>query len=299
MTYQPRTAPILFAGHPQGLRLVINGPQGRIVNREVRVGETIDVVPGLALGVDAFWLRAIQEDRPFIVPPPQRDRAAGESFAMIRLEVATGAHVQTRWLRFNAYALPSEQYAYPGRLVYLPERFQLPDGSVVEVLFSRVAHPLPAPIALSEFELDTHLGGYSGSPSTIRNYVSRLRFQDQGEWTEPVAIAVNQPTHFGGYWYFQSMWDRPPPNSPEGGMNYTGLGVGNRRGVYVQLFGCCLSVAGMIFAFYIKPVVQRRSREQSMARVTAAHDSPDEFGSAPAAVEALGVSYTVSTGSLS
>ena len=46
-------------------------------------------------------------------------------------------------------------------------------------------------------------------------------------------------------------------------MNYTGLGVGNRNGVYTQLAGCCLSVIGMVFAFYIKPILKRRRREQA------------------------------------
>jgi len=49
-------------------------------------------------------------------------------------------------------------------------------------------------------------------------------------------------------------------------MNYTGLGIGNRHGVYVQLAGCCLSVIGMIFAFYIKPVLVRRRAEVARAK---------------------------------
>ena len=48
-------------------------------------------------------------------------------------------------------------------------------------------------------------------------------------------------------------------------MNYTGLGIGNRNGVYIQLAGCCLMVTGMIFAFYVKPVIKRRRDAQSWA----------------------------------
>ena len=111
---------------------------------------------------------------------------------------------------------------------------------------------MPSPVALEDFALDTHVGGYTGSQLTIRNYVSRLRFLDAGAWTDVTRVAVNAPTEFGGYWYFQSTWDPPPRGNPTGGMNFTGLGVGNRNGVYVQLAGCCLSVAGMIYAFYVK-----------------------------------------------
>ena len=44
---------------------------------------------------------------------------------------------------------------------------------------------------------------------TIRNYVSQLRFLDDGKWTAPRPIKVNAPTEYGGLWYFQSMWDKP------------------------------------------------------------------------------------------
>ena len=65
------------------------------------------------------------------------------------------------------------------------------------------------------------------------------------------------------------MWDKPPTESSTGGMNYTGLGVGNRNGVHIQLAGCCLAVAGMIFAFYVKPILKRRRYEQSRAKGSA------------------------------
>ena len=57
-------------------------------------------------------------------------------------------------------------------------------------------------------------------------------------------------------------------SNPTGSMNYTGLGVGNRNGVYVQLAGCCIAVAGMIFAFYVKPMIKRRRYEQARAQTT-------------------------------
>ncbi len=261
-TYRPATAPIIFAGHPGGLHFLFNGPDGQQINREVRAGEVVQVLSGLALRVDNYVRRGLSEVKPFIVPPNSRQRDAGETFAMIRLEIDTGRGVESKWVRFNHYAFPSEQYAYAGRFAYQPERFRLADGSEVEVMFSRKRMRLPSPIAMEDFDLDTHLGGYTGSAITIRNYISRLRFQDGPKWTDPEPIAVNSPTEHGGFWYFQSTWDRPPAENPTGGMNYTGLGIGNRHGVYVQLAGCCIAVVGMIFAFYIKPVIKRRRAAQ-------------------------------------
>ncbi len=45
------------------------------------------------------------------------------------------------------------------------------------------------------------------------------------------------------------------------------LGVGNRNGVNVMLLGCCLAVLGMIFAFYIKPLIKRRRQQAVYAQV--------------------------------
>lgn len=285
MTYQPGSAPLLFAAHPGGLYFAFNGANGRAISREAKVGDVIEVVPGVSIRVDGYYANAVSDVRPYVVPPPSRERNAEETFAMIRVEIGSGSNTQSRWLNFNAYAFEDEQYAYNGRFAYSPERFKTADG-VVEVLFSRERMKLPTAIALQDFELDTHLGGYSGSVSTIRNYVSRLRFLDKGQWTEPRVIAVNDPTDFGGFWYFQSMWDRPSPGEPRGGMNYTGLGVGNRHGVYVQLAGCCLMVVGMCYAFYVKPVLKRRRAEQSRAKVHAS-EKWDEAETSPVADVAL------------
>lgn len=285
MTYTPRTAPLTFVASGDGVvRLVFNTEDRRVFDREVAVGETVDVLPGLRLRVDALTMRTVAEVKPMIVPRSRRRRR--DDMAMVQLEVATGTDAQRAWLSFNQYALPSSDYAYRGRLGgYRPELVQLPDGGLAEVLFSRERRALPNPIALEEFKLQTHLGGYTGDALTIMNYVSRLRFLDGGRWTEPVAISVNAPTGYGGYWYFQSNWDKPFGNNPSGGMNFTGLGVGNRNGVYVQLAGCCIAVAGMLFAFYVKPIIRRRRQEQARAKISRDREASAGDGSLGANVD--------------
>ena len=142
-------------------------------------------------------------------------------------------------------------------------------------------------IALEDFKLDAHVGGYTGAVHTIRNYVSQLRFLDGGKWTEPRPIQVNAPTEYGGLWYFQSMWDKPPRGASSGGMNYTGLGVGNRNGVYIQLAGCCIAVAGMIFAFYVKPFIRRRQQQRARGKLRLHEQAEDGEPSsvAPSGIE--------------
>jgi len=50
------------------------------------------------------------------------------------------------------------------------------------------------------------------------------------------------------------------------------LGVGNRVGVHVQLAGCCIAVLGMIYAFYVKPVIKRRRQDEVLAGLGRSRD---------------------------
>lgn len=126
---------------------------------------------------------------------------------------------------------------------------------------------LPAPVILEDFELLTHVGGFSGSAASVRDWVSHVAFQRDGEFSEKRTVAVNNPKPFGGYWYFQSFWDAPNQQRQTTGLTFTGLGVGNRHGVVLQLIGSAISVAGMIYAFYFKPIIKRRRADKVRAAV--------------------------------
>ncbi|MHC4611892.1 MAG: hypothetical protein ACYS7M_16270, partial [Planctomycetota bacterium] len=240
---------------------------GRMLHHQARPDERIELSDRLELIVRYLYPNARREVRPAVVPRHQRDSDARNSFSMIKLEVSNGRWSVSEWLPFNHYALPDDQYRIAGRIGYLPKMLRLPDGQRVELLFSRQRHKLPSPVVLDNFTLETFQGGLAGTNSNVRDYVSRLRFADgSGGWTEPVQMSSNRPATDHGYWFFQSTWD--PPSRGSAGMNYTGAGVGNRNGVYIQLLGCCVAVAGMIYAFYVKPIVKRR--RQQAARLAAA-----------------------------
>jgi len=130
---------------------------------------------------------------------------------------------------------------------------QLPDGRHLELLYSRWRERLPAPVALDRFVLETHPGG--DRPS---DYISRVRFLDHGNWSNIVEVRSNHPARHGNLWYFQAQYD-PQTQS------HTVLGVGNRVAVGWMLAGVCLSIAGMLYAFYVKPVLIRRRRADSIA----------------------------------
>jgi len=267
-TYRPGTGLALIklvAGpEPNRLRLLNTIGSERPEVLEIAPGRAVEVPGGLTVLVTQYLPKAKVERKPWIVPPSQRDRDAGNHFAMIRVE-APG--MEPRWLRFHQYAFegPQDQLR---RFRFEPQRIALSDGREVELLFSRQRLPLPAEIALEEFVLTAHVGGFTGESGTIRNWTSLIRFRDQQGWTDPMPVSVNDPVEHGGLSFFQAQWDPPDPARAEGerasrGLNYTVLGVGNRHGIVTQLAGCTISVMGMLYAFYLKPVIRRRQLEQA------------------------------------
>lgn len=248
---------------PEQLR-VISALAERVQVSTVEIGKPVALSDSLAAAVMEYQPRAVAERRPFVVPKSQRERDAGVQFSLARVEFP-GAGSQ--WLKYHPYVFDAPD-AVLRRFPYQPQTVALPDGRKIEVLFSRQRLPLPASIALDEFVLTSHVGGFTGEMGSIRDYMSRVRFRDAGSsvWTDPVAVSMNAPVEHAGLAYFQSQWD--PPDQPrfEGdrgssGLNYTVLGVGNRQGVWSMLLGCCVSVLGMIYAFYLKPVIKRKQRE--------------------------------------
>jgi hypothetical protein len=271
---------LLVAGpEPGRLRLVdsLGRAEARIL--DVSAGAPIELAAGVRLTVTDWMPNAVEDTRPFIVPAEQRQRDARELFSMMRLSNA--GESAGEWLQYHPYPFDSQQQVLR-RYWFRPSRLRLPDGGELEVLFSRQRLPLPAPVALETFELATHVGGFSGQTSSIRNYTSVVRFRNgDGTWGDAVPVSVNEPAEHGGYSYFQSQWD-PPDEARDGrlasaGLNYTVLGVGNRHGVWTQLAGCVIACAGMAYAFYVKPVIKRRNRRivlEEIARAKAEGRAP-------------------------
>jgi hypothetical protein len=297
VTYRPgtgRAALTLVAGpEPDALHLIIARSNEEVRMLPLRAGAVTELGAGLAIRPLVFepWARIAA--KPLIVPPEQRLRDAGEFFSQVKLEIPgerASFPGDLAWLPFHRYPFATAQEALR-RFPFQPTVITLSDGRQMELLFSRRRHALPAPVALDEFVLTTHIGGFTGEATTIRNYTSLVRFEDgapvgatpegaagsvatgpeAGEevakgWSAPVQVSVNDPIERDGWWYFQAQWDPPDESRSAGqrasaGLNYTVLGVGNREGVWVQLAGCIIAVVGMIYAFYIKPILKRRRLE--------------------------------------
>ncbi len=283
--FEPGNAPprvLLVAGPEQdalGVALQLGSVQdGAYV--PLQLGEPVSLGGGRSLTVLSYAARSHREQRPAVVPLAARNRDARERRAMARFEFAVGGRVESSWLTFHEYVFDEADNdalrfspalrRYP----FAPTAVDLADGRRVELMLSRQRRKLPEPVVLDDFELSAHIGGYSGQTNSIQNWTSQIRFLDeQGAASERQAVTVNAPAERAGLWYFQAAWDPPEKGRFRGepdsnGLNYTVLGVGNRNGVVTQLVGCTIAVLGMLYAFYVKPVLvrrRRRPRPQGMA----------------------------------
>ncbi len=227
-------------------------------------GKMVKVNDDVTLELLEYSAHSRVETRPRVIPDEQRDRDIGVALAQARIQVDAPGLSQPLafWVPFTQNLLPSPVYTYGGRFPYSPAIVDLPDGRRMELIFSRERRRLPAPVVLDEFVLHEHVGGFTGDTASIRDWESVLRFvNSDGSLGETVTVRTNEPGQFAGFRFFQAMWDPPAgqqTGSPSAGLNFTGLGIGNRNGVYAMLFGGTLSVIGSIYAFYVKPVLKRR-----------------------------------------
>ncbi len=259
VVFRPGALVTIVAGpQPENIEVFVGSPDDR---RPVKIGEMFDLGSGIRMKIMESYSHVQPETRPVLIAKQDRDPKAGNVFSRIKLELNSDNWSTTKWLPYHRYPFPNEQYAVPGRFVYRPTRCLLPDGTQVELLFSRRSEMLPAPMALEDFELKVHTGGFvSGNTASVRDFVSILRPYSDGKWQSPITTSLNSPAEFADLYYFQAEWD-------PGEMAFTGLGVGNRDGVYTQLLGTCIAVFGMIYVFYIKPVIKRRRQQAVWAEV--------------------------------
>jgi hypothetical protein len=285
MRYHPsqRPAPVTIIAGPDEsdlhLLLAITGREPSL-ERLVR-GRPVNLQPDITLEVIRYAARTMADRRPFVVPQHQREANDRQQRSMIRvhLPIAGG---QSVWLPYHLYPFDDESQVFR-RFPFVPTEVELPDGRVIELLYSRKRRPLPAPVVLEDFRLTTHIGGFTGQVASIRDWTSVVRFASGDGWTDTMNVSMNKPVQFGGFSYFQSQWD--PPDQPrfEGdvpsqGLNFTVLGVGNRHGVWTQLTGCIIAVIGMLYVFYLKPVLKRRRQQQVYAMVNATRGAAETSG---------------------
>lgn len=279
----PRLAPVTIIGGPEHDRLsvlmsFVPGRPGE--EYAASVGEAVSLGGGNTLTITNLVTNSAEVRKPAVVPPEQRIRNVTTEASMVRVAFSYAGQEVSEWVRFQRFPLMS-QADNLRRNTYAPTEVELADGRILQIVLSRQRLPLPHPVRLDDFELTEHVGGFTGSVQSIRNWTSRVRFEEPDGLTEPVSLSVNAPVENNGLWFFQAEWDPPSGRRFQGdvasaGLNYTVLGVGNRQGVMIQLIGCCIAVIGMIYAFYYKPILLARLRGRVRSRST--DPGPDASG---------------------
>ena len=259
----------------QDLRLLIPGDDGGLV-QDVRNGNWVELGAGLQLRVVRYALRSQAERRPLVIPQDKRDRDVGFLASTVRVTCPEGVvrrrGLKDSWLLYHLYAFDGEA-DLPRRYRFEPSELVLNDGRRFELLYSRRRMQMPEPVVLDDFEVRSRIGGFTGETSSIRDWTSQLRFvKADGGVSDPYRVHMNNPAEHQGLWYFQSQWDPPDPARRDDevdslGLNHTVLGVANREGVYVQLLGTILTVVGLVYAFYVKPVIKRRRMQAAKSAV--------------------------------
>jgi hypothetical protein len=220
-----------------------------------------------------------------IVPPQKRTRQAGEIgvFQTLLVRVSSGD-----WS--EVVPVPFAQYA---RMVpWETPKIKVPGTTAeLELQLGNTFRGLPARVTLEKFEFVPFPGGDVGS--TAKDFRAHLIIEDPETGEPRSAVAhLNNPVYVQGrFWtYFQAAWD------PEG-QRWTVLGVGNRPAVGIMTTGSVMIFVGLLYAFYVKPIILRKMKEAALAAATqAAPRRGGKHGSRAAALEPVGVASSNGNG---
>jgi hypothetical protein len=174
-------------------------------------------------------------------------------------------------------AAPCDLFAAPDPMVLEPMVpwtmgvVQIPGASAaLQLQLGFTCRPMPVALKLQKFEMIPYEGGLVGGNGMFREFRSTLELTDSDGRSETDVASLNEPIYYdhGAWIFFQAGYD------PDG--QSSTIGVGNRPGVVVMLLGCVMIVSGLLYAFYVKPIVIRRMKAAALARVK----KPELVGSA-------------------
>lgn len=196
-----------------------------------------------------------------IIPPAQRSREQGQSgvLQVVLVRAGMGDWSQTVPVPFMQWAEDAQQ-RWDGPVLRLPG-----STATIQLQLGNTQYELPAKITLEKFELEHYMGG-SAEVGIPRDFKSTLSIEDKATGERMVDVAhMNHPVYFppglfGKSWtFFQAQWD------PDG-QRWTVLGVGNRHGTWTMTIGCVMIFVGLLYAFYIKPIIIRRMKKQALLK---------------------------------
>lgn len=242
------------------LSLVHRTAEGAVTKQAMEVGRPAAMTTAsgrLALTVAEQIAHAIQMPR--VIPPrfrePARDAASVMANSMVAIEVSRG-----EWEQRYLYA-PFVQFANgQGPAVIEPTLVDVPGVGRLAMLFSTVRRPLPAAVTLKQFDVVKR----PGALRSISDWISTVEIAPAGGGSAvKQQVSLNHPTKDQGLVYYQSGWSGREDAPPE--EQFTILGVGNRPGTGMMTAGAMLMIAGILYAFYVAPLLLKRRKERLAA----------------------------------
>lgn len=242
---------LLTAGPGLPNRLAFFTSDGRTIAADLTVGKPQELDFGAAK-ITATLEQLVAKAREVALPVVEaRERRRSEGLPAIRVRLdgrgALKGWSESRWLVLNQYP------EVPGGQML---RISPPGGDEFELVFAPYVRPLDFGIALRKLSAKFFPGGVD--PTTWQSdFLVR-----EGSGADSGHVAVNQTAAVGRWTLFQA-------SAAPDAWSYTVLGVGNRRGVWLQVLGCILITLGCLYAFYVKPALKRRQLEQARRRAAA------------------------------
>ncbi len=228
-----------------------------------------DAVMGSPRRVEFTYSPSIRRvDKITDVPPAKRVRNLGESGVMQVVEVKVTAG---DWSQ--VFAVPYSPWAWDIANQWRGPTILLPGARVpIQLQLGNNRLQLPGRVTLDRFELVNYMGGSADTAGIFRDFKSHVTLSYGDGIVRKDVAHMNNPIYFGGdpifntgdsFWtLFQSQWD------PEG-QRWTVLGVGNRPGIWAMTIGCVLMSVGLLYAFYVKPLVIRSMKRKALEKAAA------------------------------
>jgi hypothetical protein len=199
------------------------------------------------------------------VPPEQRDeeQARAGMFQVVTINVRRGEWNQLLHVPFTLW---------PDQMEWQPAAVTVPGiADPVRFQLANTRRSFPARVRLDDFVLVPYAGDFTET-SMMRDFKSKLTVDPLGGEPGGATVSLNYPHYFDvprpgpvgsllpdeSWLLFQSQWD------PED-QAFTVLGVANRPGILTMTVGCVMITLGLIWAFYVKPVIINRRKAQALA----------------------------------
>lgn len=225
--------------------------------------EELASFPKITLGFErAENLQRI--DQVIDTPKAHRDRDEGAAGVrqVLSVRITAGDWSEIYHIPFAQYAAEADSF-WRGRDILIPGA-QRP----FRLQLSNSLHEMPARVTLAAFDLIPYQGGQKSAGSLMRDFKSTLEVESRETGAKMTDVAhMNHPVYIerARPWFmpdeswllFQAQWD------PQG-QRFSVIGVGNRPGVVTMTVGSIMIGAGLLYAFYVKPIIIQRNKRRAI-----------------------------------